>query len=179
MLEKYFIRQENLKNTFLIRFLRLDDENLQVFKYLCIFSGFYLVSLILANCYYIDDVGRFANTDFNWMKDGRPLMELMAKIFGFGKPYLDIFPVGQVLASIVFNYALVLWGRKYFGIQLPLKVSGLLALSYLNLFLLENFSYAYESLGMFLSLGIPVLLYAFPDTLPLGKKFILTVLFVV
>ena len=92
---------------------------------------------------------------------------------------LTIFPVGQVLASIVFNYALVLWGRKYFGIQLPLKVSGLLALSYLNLFLLENFSYAYESLGMFLSLGIPVLLYAFPDTLPLGKKFILTVLFVV
>lgn len=49
----------------------------------------------------------------------------------------------------------------------------------MNLFLLENFSYAYESLGMFLSLGIPVLLYAFPDTLPLGKKFILTVLFVV
>ena len=179
MFEKYFIRQKNLKDTFFIRFLRLDDENLQVFKYLCIFSGFYLASLVLANCYYIDDVGRFANTDFNWMKDGRPLMQLMAKIIGFGKPYLDIFPVGLVLASIVFNYALVLWGRKYFGIQLPLKVSGLLALSYLNLFLLENFSYVYESLGMFLSLGIPILLYAFPDIVSSSKKFILTVFFVV
>lgn len=179
MLRKYFMQWSASKDTSFISFFRLDNEKSRAFKYLCIFSGIYLIPLILANCYYIDDVGRFANTDFNWMKDGRPLMQIMAQFLGFGKPYLDIFPLGQLIASIILNYTLILWGRKYFGLESPSKIAGLLAISYLNLFLLESFSYVYESIGMIISLGISILLYSFPDGIPFRKTIILTIFFVI
>lgn len=151
-------------------------ERLSIYVF---FSIVYLISLILANCYYIDDVGRFANFDFYWTIDGRPLMQMMAKILGMGAPYLNIFPLGQLLAAVIFNYVLVLWGRKYLKQQSSLKVACFLTMSYLNLFLLENFSYVYESFGMMLSLSGAILLYAFPDTISCAKKVIFTVVLIV
>lgn len=103
-------------------FFVLDGHNQHIFKYLCVFSILYLFPLILANFYYIDDVGRFANSEFNWLKDGRPLMQLMGICLGLGKPYLDIFPLGQVLSALILNYSLVLWGRKYIKERNPFVV---------------------------------------------------------
>lgn len=149
----------------LYKYFVLYEDEQQTFKYLFIFSFLYLFPLILSNFYYIDDVGRFANSEFNWLSDGRPLMQLMGKCFGFGKPYLDIFPLGQFLSALILNYSLVLWGRKNLNKEKPIIIAGYLALSYLNLFLLESFSYVYDSIGMTISFSIFLLLYAMPDNM--------------
>ncbi len=160
-------------------FFVLDSHQQQVFKYLCVFSILYLFPLILANFYYIDDVGRFANSEFNWLKDGRPLMQLMGKCLGLGKPYLDIFPLGQVLSALILNYSLVLWGRKYIKERNPFVVAGYLALSYLNLFLLEAFSYVFESIGMTISFSLFLFLYALPDNVEYRTKLLFSMIAVV
>lgn len=124
----------------------------------------------MANTYYIDDIGCFSDISFNWMKDGRPLMQLMGKCLGYGTPYLDIFPLGQLLAVIMLNYALVVWGRKYIALQSSLATACVLALAYLNLFMLEAFSYVFESIGMTLALCIPIVLYSLTGKTTSPKK---------
>lgn len=171
----FFEKKLKLLNDFCV----LDGHQQQVFKYLCFFSFLYLFSLILANFYYIDDVGRFANSEFNWLKDGRPLMQLMGKCLGLGKPYLDIFPLGQVLSALILNYSLVLWGRKYIKERNPFVVAGYLALSYLNLFLLEAFSYVFESIGMTISFSLFLFLYALPDDVEYRTKLLFSMIAVV
>lgn len=171
-----WIHQKSLD---MMSFCILNEKEKLSLKYLCIFSGLYLLPLILANSYYIDDIGRFSTTNFLWMRDGRPLMQIMAACLGFGKPYLNIFPLGQLLAVFAFDYVLVLWGRKYFVLQNPLLLAGFLGLGYLNLFLLESFSYVYESLGMMLSLCFPIFLYSLSDTLLSIHKFLLTLFSVI
>lgn len=115
--------------------------------------------------------------NFNWMKDGRPLMQLMGKCLGYGTPYLDIFPLGQLLAVTILNYGLVLWGRKYIVLQSSLIMACVLALAYLNLFMLEAFSYVFESIGMTISLCIPIILYSLTGkTTSLKSMFLITVI---
>lgn len=135
----------------------------------------------MANTYYIDDIGRFSDMSFNWMKDGRPLMQLMGKCLGYGTPYLDIFPLGQLLAVTILNYSLVLWGRKYIVLQSSLIMACILALAYLNLFMLEAFSYVFESIGMTISLCIPIVLYALTGktTSPKGMLLITAIALIV
>ena len=171
----FFEKKLKLLNEFFV----LDGHNQQIFKYLCVFSILYFSPLILANFYYIDDVGRFANSEFNWLKDGRPLMQLMGKCLGLGKPYLDIFPLGQVLSALILNYSLVLWSRKYIKERKPLVVAGYLALSYLNLFLLEAFSYVFESIGMSISFSLFLFLYALPDDMECRTKLLFSIIAVV
>lgn len=48
-------------------------------------------------------------------------MQLMGKCLGYGTPYLDIFPLGRLLAVIMLNYALVVWGRKYIALLIWLE----------------------------------------------------------
>lgn len=157
----------------------LNTNEKNILKVLSFFSLLYLIPLVLANSYYIDDVGRFANAGFNWMKDGRPLMQLMAKCLGTGAPYLDIFPLGQLLAVTILNYSLVLWGRKYILVSNSLLAAALLALSYLNLFMLETFSYVFEAIGMIASLSLSIMAYSIFDQVSFIRKFVLTVILVV
>lgn len=178
MLERYLENKGKRVSSF-VNFFILSPNQFKCFKYLCLFSCLYLLPLVLAHCHYIDDVGRFANTEFNWMKDGRPLMQCMAKCLSFGNPYLDIIPLGQLMGAVLLNYVLVLWGRKYIAIQKPLFLAGVLAVSYLNLFLLETFSYVYEVIGMTVSLCFAILLYSFSDTDSFIKQFVPSMVLVI
>ena len=155
-----------------IRTFSLNRENFKAFCYLLIFSLVYVLPIILANFYYIDDLGRLLTGRTGWDGDGRPLVSLLSIILSDGKPLMDMSPWIQILATIVLDYALIFFAKKIIPAASALKIFGVAACGYLNLFMLENLSYKYDSLGMMLALSIFLILFALPDSLGNKKIFL-------
>lgn len=152
----------------------LEGKSFKAFIGLIVFSLIYLLPIILANFYYIDDLGRSLRGYTGWDGNGRPLASLLALILSDGKPLMDISPWIQVASVILFDYALILFVRKYVPRNSAFKLFCVASFGYLNLFLLENFSYKYDSLGMILSLSIFLVLYSLPEELRLKKSILLS-----
>lgn len=141
----------------------LDGKYFKAFCGLLIFSLLYILPVVLANFYYIDDLGRSLSGYTGWNGNGRPLASLLAVILSDGKPLMDVSPWIQIASVIVFAYSLILFLKKYTPEATPFKLVCIAACSYLNFFLLENLSYKYDSLGMILSLSLFLVLYALPE----------------
>lgn len=154
-----------------IRFFYLEGKYFKAFVGLTIFSLLYILPIVLANFYYIDDLGRSLRGYTGWNSNGRPLLSLLAIIFSDGKPLMDISPWIQVAAGIVFNYSLVIYIRKYVDRASAFGIFCIGVFAYLNLFLLENFSYKYDSLGMLLSISLYFVLFSLPHRM--NKKMVL------
>ena len=154
-----------------IRFFYLEGKYFKAFVGLTIFSVLYILPIILANFYYIDDLGRSLRGYTGWNSNGRPLLSLLAIVFSDGKPLMDISPWIQVVAGSIFNYSLVVYIRKYVDRASAFCIFYIAVFAYLNLFLLENFSYKYDSLGMFLSISLYFILFALPHSM--NKKIVL------
>ena len=179
-----------MENDFLARFkesngilmntkmFNLEGKYLKAFVGLALFSLMYILPIILpiilANFYYIDDLGRSLHGRTGWEGNGRPLASLLAIIFSDGKPLMDISPWIQIASAILFDYALILFVKKYVPKASAFKLFCVASFGYLNLFLLENFSYKYDSLGMILSLSIFLVLYSLPEALRLKKSILLS-----
>lgn len=96
------------KNTFL-----LTREEKKIFKYLLLYSFIFVLPIILANVYYVDDIGRSMDGRFAWMNDGRPLMAVMAQLLSMSRRIMPIFPVPLLLGVTLFTYTFILLARKY------------------------------------------------------------------
>ncbi|XOQ51800.1 MAG: glucosyltransferase domain-containing protein [Succiniclasticum sp.] len=161
------------------RFFGVDGKYYIALRYLILFSLLYILPVLLANFHYIDDLGRSLTGYTGWEGNGRPLVSLFAVVLSNGKPLLDLSPWIQILSVIVLSYALILFLRKYTPNASSFKLFCIAAFSYLNLFMLENLSYKYDSFGMILSLSVFLVLYSFPNDLNLKKQFVLSILAVV
>lgn len=144
-------------------FFKLERKYSKAFCWLIVFSFLYIFPILIANFYYIDDVGRAITGGISWNRDGRPLLTALIVFLSNGKPIMEISPWMQILAVIVFDYASILFARKYVVSASSLQIFFLTAFGFVNWFLLENVSYKYESLGMLASISIPLILYALPD----------------
>lgn len=158
-------------------FFKLERKYSKAFCWLIVFSFLYIFPILIANFYYIDDVGRAITGGISWNRDGRPLLTALIVFLSNGKPIMEISPWMQILAVIVFDYASILFARKYVVSASSLQIFFLTAFGFVNWFLLENVSYKYESLGMLASISIPLILYALPDKVGGGKKQIVFTLF--
>lgn len=146
------------------RTFHLGNKEFKAFIGLIIYSLIYVLPIILANFYYIDDLGRSLEGYTGWNGNGRPIASLLAIILSDGKPLMDISPWIQIASVIAFNYSLILFVRKYAVKASSFQIFCIAACSYLNLFLLENFSYKYDSFGMLLSLSLFIMLFSLPET---------------
>lgn len=155
-----------------IRIFSLDRKYFKAFCYLLIFSLVYVLPIIWANFYYIDDLGRLLTGRTGWDGDGRPMVSLLSIILSDGKPLMDMSPWIQILATIVLDYALLFFAKKIIPAASALKLFGVAACGYLNLFMLENLSYKYDSLGMMLALSLFLILFALPESLGNKKIFL-------
>lgn len=99
----------------------------------------------------------------SWIADGRPLMMLMAMVISNGNSLLPVFPVPLLISVILLDYTLVLLVKKYIKGGTIYSISLPLCLIFSNWFLLENFSYSFEALGMIIALCLFLLLFAFFD----------------
>ena len=155
---------------------KLEGNYSKAFYWLLAFSFLYLLPILIANFYYIDDVGRSFRGNISWNSDGRPLMKAIVVFLSNGKPIMDVSPWMQIAAVIVLDYALVLFLRKYVSSASALQIFCVAACSYANWFLLENVSYKYESLGMLTSISIPFVLYSLPETMDIKKQVPITII---
>lgn len=155
---KYWDTLSELERNFVLK-----DKSLKAFIGLLIFSLIYILPIILANFYYIDDLGRSLRGYTDWNGNGRPLASLIAIVLSDGFPLMDVSPWIQILSVVVLDYSLICFVKKFAVQATSLQLFFTAAYGYLNLFLLENLSYKYDSLGMILALSLFFLLYAVSD----------------
>ena len=153
-------------------FFKLEGNYLKAFVGLAIFSLIYILPILIANFYYIDDLGRSLHGYTNWKYNGRPLADLLAIILSDGKPLMDVSPWIQIMSVGLLDYVLVLFARKFIPKASVMQIIIISSFAYLNLFLLENLSYKYDSFGMIFSLGIFLLLFALPEK-DVHKKYLM------
>lgn len=141
----------------------LNERDRKIFFVTAIYSLLFVFPIILANVYYVDDIGRSMSGQVAWISDGRPLMMLIAIVIGNGKPLLPVFPVPLLISVILLDYTLVLLVKKYVKFGTTYSIALPLCLVFSNWFLLENFSYSFEALGMIVALCLFLLLFTFFD----------------
>ena len=174
----YLIRERGIVNMN-TKLLSLEGKYFKAFVFLTLFSLVYILPIILANFYYIDDLGRSLRGYTGWNGNGRPIASLLAIIFSARKPLLDVSPWIQISSVLVFNYSLVLFLKKYITKATAFQIFCVAGFSYLNLFLLENLSYKYDSFGMIFSIGVFLFTYALPESIDWRKQIMISVLSVI
>jgi len=151
--------------------IRLNGSYLRAYIGLVIFSLVYVLPIIIANFYYIDDLGRSLEGNTGWKGNGRPLADWVAIILSDGKPLMDVSPWIQILSVVTLDYVLILFVKKLIPMASAFQLFIVASFAYLNLFMLENLSYKFDSFGMIVSLGIFLLLYSLPDK-NVNRKFL-------
>ena len=144
-----------------------------------LFSLMYILPILIANFYYIDDLGRSLSGYTGWDGNGRPIASFLALILSDGKPLMDVSPWIQIASIFVLNYSLILFLRKFVSRATAFQIICVASFSYLNLFLLENLSYKYDSFGMIFSVGIFLFTYALPESVRWKKHLIMSVVAVI
>lgn len=149
----------NMKSLFKIR-----KENIKIWIVLVIASLLYVLPVILANRYYNDDLSRALTGQLGWNGDGRPLMQLLLQYLGGGSGLaVDIAPLPLILAVIMLSYSLIVYAQN---VLLFVKTNVILTLALfmfiLNPFMMFAWPYKFDIVGMAMSLGLLLLLFAVP-----------------
>lgn len=121
------------------------------------FAGLFLIyllgisSMIRANRFYLDDLGRTLYGYSDWLPSARPLTEALAWLFYFGPETLDASPLTQILAIGILALAALLllealrlrptWWALLCTLPVGLSPYGL-----------ENLSYKFDAPGMALGM---------------------------
>lgn len=105
---------------------------------------------------YIDDVGRSMDGEIRWVQVGRPLAEWLFTVVNGGAHGVAVAPLHQLLTVALVSGIAVMAARLY-GIRSPFW-TAVATLPFLGQpYALENLSYGFDCLGMFLGMGLAVL----------------------
>ncbi len=145
------------------QWFKLDKKYLELYLTICFFSLLYIFPIILADIYYLDDMARAYYGATNWSGDGRPLAERLILLLCDGYPVTDIAPLTQIMAVFFLSYTLTVYARENmqpFSGRFMVVVVLLAIIT--NPFAMSNLSYRFDSIFMFIALGIPFLLFSLP-----------------
>ncbi len=156
---------------------KLDAKYQKVYAWVFGFSLIYIASILLANVQYADDTTRTIQ-GYGWNHDGRLLWSWITYIVHGHSELMDISPWSQILGVAFLDYGLICWVRKHIPEASIIKSAMVGAFAYVNICLLHNVAYKYESMGMLLGLSLVLFLYSLPDNYSKGKKTILSALIV-
>lgn len=119
-------------------------------------GGLYVLPIILANFYYVDDLARSVAGYARWSDNGRPLAEYIIKGMSFGGRVIDLAPLPLILSVLV----VVLSGYYYCfkaGIEGRVTVAITSVSLLISPFYLQNISYRFDVFTMSLSVAACVL----------------------
>ncbi|WP_439830441.1 glucosyltransferase domain-containing protein [Aeromonas caviae] len=127
----------------------------------------YIIPIVLADRYYIDDMARGQYGNYGWADNGRPLTDFIFGFFVGGGRLTDASPLFLFISTVCFVFCCYEYHKSNPCLEISVKakktwpfMSGLVFFYiYANPFMLENLSYKFDSLPMLLSLSI--LLMAF------------------
>lgn len=126
----------------------------------------YIIPIVLADRYYVDDLGRSQWGYSSWSTNGRPLADLLMRLLGFGgENIIDISPLTLIFSVLVFVFSAYYYFKSNFGDTGPVFSAVIFFFAFANPFLLENLSYKFDSLPMIIALSL--LVFAFVN---IGSK---------
>jgi len=130
------------------------------FKFISYAIGLLILPVILANQYYIDDMGRATSGYTNWGADGRPLSDTLMKIINFRSHLSDLFPLPLIFGSIILALILAIYTNRYFNKNN--KIYAIIPLTYLlSPSTPEIMSYRFDSMPLIISISLPLLAYGY------------------
>lgn len=136
-------------------------KEVSVFLFLLALSLIYILPILNADRYYIDDLGRSIWGYSKWGVNGRPLADIVMSAISFGYPLLDISPIPQIAGLVVLCASLsVSLCRIVPNFKQPAIIIAALCFI-INPFLLENISYKYDALPMLLSASLLLISFSF------------------
>lgn len=119
----------------------------------------YVLPIILANTYYLDDMGR-AILGYSWGHDGRFIASLVAKLLSLQDIVISFYPFSIILSAIIIFISGTILAVTL-GLYTPSKRFHISQLTCLILlfspFLLENLAFRFDSLYMALSIFLAIL----------------------
>jgi len=135
-----------------------DKKNLLIYSF---FSLLFIYPLIQAGVYYRDDLDRAITGQYGWKSLGRPVADLMMRIFSAsGRENLDLFPY-TMLFSCFFIALSALLIKKHLDFAKVRYASFSAGLIIFNPFMLQNVAYRFDSAGMALAMMLAVASYTF------------------
>lgn len=154
---------------------RLDQREQKNFFWLLLIFFLYILPIILANAYFLDDLGRSIHGATAWEFDGRPVATLLIDLLNFkwnfletvkvSSPIQDLAPYPLLIGIASLAYVIVLLSRRYLRTESLLILLGCQALCIMNPFMLENMTFHFDCVSMLLGLSLTFLCFALPDGL--------------
>ncbi|EMV7410908.1 glucosyltransferase domain-containing protein [Enterobacter soli] len=135
------------------QFIKNDDYR-KSFSLTLAFFLMYLFPIILIGRYYIDDMGRSIYGYAGWGQDGRPLADLIMRVFSIGEPIIDLSPLNQFVSIVLLAASVTLYVYKNATIKNWFATGIISSLFICSPFIIENLSYKFDSLTMLLSAAI-------------------------
>ena len=136
------------KNSFSSFFLEKQER--KAYIYILVISLFALLPLIQANALYVDDIKRVLTGFTEWGYDGRPLTTMLMRFLHIGEPLTDTSPASQVLAISIYSLCPIYASRQFdVKSRVFLILTGVIFT--LNPFILQNYSYIFDSISMSLA----------------------------
>ncbi|WP_311749210.1 glucosyltransferase domain-containing protein [Proteus terrae] len=146
-------------------------------KFILLLCVIYILPIILANVYYIDDMGRAAS-GYGWDDDGRIFATLIMQAISFNQIIASIYPLSLIISAFIIllsgyivSQVLIQKNNSFYNI------SSLILLT--SPFYLENLSYRYDSIPMSLSVLLSVIPFLYKSKLKffISSLFCLTIVF--
>ena len=134
----------------------------------------YVLPIILANRYYHDDVPQILYLSPVWIKDGRPLTDLLIRLLCGANNYIyDIFPLPLILAVVIMMSVSAKWSEKFYDID---GVAGVIVTFFpLSMgFFLSNLSYRFDCIGYVMAISLAMLPFLIETTVR-WKKYVLNI----
>ena len=119
----------------------------------------YVLPIIMADRYYIDDLGRSKYGYLGWSSNGRPVADWLMSAIGFGEYQLDVSPLFQLISIVVFVFCSFQFFKTNMKHVMPGVAAITMFLAFANPFFLENLSYKFDCLPMTLAMSLLMLPY--------------------
>lgn len=138
----------------------------------------YIMPIILADRYYIDDLGRSQWGYSSWSTNGRPLADFLMILLGFGgENIVDVSPFTLVISVLVFVFSAYYYFKSNFTDTSPTFSAIIFFFAFSNPFFLENLSYKFDSLPMTMALSL--LMFAFVKMGSKTKSWLLSIFMII
>ncbi|MFV9372369.1 glucosyltransferase domain-containing protein [Raoultella ornithinolytica] len=106
--------------------------------------------MLLANVYYIDDIGRSTSGYTKWGIDGRPVADMIMSSLNLSSHLVDLFPLPLLLSIACLSFTLLMFKDIFIGNG---RLSFVVPIAFLcNPFFLEVLSYRFDVLTI--SIGV-------------------------
>lgn len=130
---------------------------LNTFKKYLVAMSLFVLPLLLANQYYIDDMGRASAGYTKWGVDGRPIADMVMSVINLSSRMADLAPLPLVLSVVLLSLALSFYRKEFIGSD---KWGFVIPLAFLaNPAIISLFSYRFDVFTFTFAISVAISIF--------------------